>query len=59
MVGEGLGGEDLTILSTAGFIPIEIYELSNQVGLTKGVLLVLNVAIVLYLVLRVRQRRRE
>lgn len=49
--------ESLTILSTAGFIPIELYELAQQGSITKGVLLGLNSAIVFYLVRRVRQRR--
>jgi uncharacterized membrane protein (DUF2068 family) len=51
--------EDLTILSTAGFLPIELYELIKQSSITKGVVLLLNLAIVLYLAVRVRQRRRE
>jgi uncharacterized membrane protein (DUF2068 family) len=51
--------EDLTILSTAGFLPIELYELIKQRSITKEVVLLLNVIIVLYLALRMRQRRRE
>jgi uncharacterized membrane protein (DUF2068 family) len=51
--------EDLTILSTAGFLPIELYELIKQSSITKEVVLLLNVIIVLYLAVRMRQRRRE
>ncbi|HJY84345.1 MAG TPA: DUF2127 domain-containing protein, partial [Candidatus Binatia bacterium] len=51
--------EDLTILSTAGFLPVELYELIKQSSITKGVVLLLNVTIVLYLAVRARQRRRE
>jgi uncharacterized membrane protein (DUF2068 family) len=51
--------ENLTILSTAGFLPIELYELIKQSSITKEVVLLLNVIIVLYLAVRMRQRRRE
>ena len=51
--------EDLTILSTAGFLPVELYELIKQSSITKEVVLLLNVTIVLYLAVRARQRRRE
>ena len=60
---EGIGlwlarawAEYLTILSTAGFIPVEVYELAKRGSVTKGVMLALNVAILLYLILRVRHR---
>ena len=51
--------EDLTILSTAGFLPVELYELIKRSSIIKGVVLLLNVTIVLYLAVRARQRRRE
>ena len=63
---EGLGlwfgrgwAEYLTIFATAGFIPIECYEILKRVSVTKVMLLALNVAIVVYLVLDVRRRHNK
>jgi uncharacterized membrane protein (DUF2068 family) len=47
--------EYLTIVATASFIPFEIYELVQEVSAAKATALVLNIAIVLYLVVRVRR----
>jgi len=44
----------LTILSTAGLLPVEFYELSKRVTVAKCVMLTVNVAILLYLLSRVR-----
>ena len=59
---EGLGllfrkrwAEYFTIITTAGLIPIEVYELSRRVTKAKVVILLINVAIVAYLVRRVRK----
>jgi uncharacterized membrane protein (DUF2068 family) len=59
---EGLGllfrkrwAEYFTIITTAGLIPIEVYELSRRVTIAKVVVLIINVAIVAYLVRRVRK----
>jgi uncharacterized membrane protein (DUF2068 family) len=59
---EGLGllfrkrwAEYFTIITTAGLIPIEVYELSRRVTTAKVVVLLINVAIVAYLVGRVRK----
>jgi uncharacterized membrane protein (DUF2068 family) len=59
---EGLGllfrkrwAEYFTIITTAGLIPIEVYELSRRVTTVKVVVLLINVAIVAYLVRRVRK----
>jgi uncharacterized membrane protein (DUF2068 family) len=56
---EGLGlvlerrwAEWLTVFVTGSFIPLEIYELGRRFGPGKLVALVVNVAIVLYLVRR-------
>jgi uncharacterized membrane protein (DUF2068 family) len=61
---EGIGlvrrkrwAEWLTVVVTASFIPIEIYELVSHPGAGKIAALVVNVAIVAYLV-RVRLRER-
>jgi uncharacterized membrane protein (DUF2068 family) len=59
---EGLGllfrkrwAEYFTIITTAGLIPLEVYELSRRVSTAKVAVLVINVAIVAYLVRRVRK----
>jgi uncharacterized membrane protein (DUF2068 family) len=60
---EGIGlwlgktwAEYLTILSTAGLLPIEGYEVLHHTSLTKCVVLALNAAIVAYLAAHVRQK---
>ena len=62
---EGIGllmrqgwAEYFTIITTAGLIPLEIYELIHRMTTAKFVVLAINVAIVIYLIARVRQRRR-
>lgn len=50
--------EYFTIITTAGLLPLEIYELIHRLTIAKIVVLVVNVAIVLYLIARVRTRRR-
>ena len=48
--------ENLTCVTTAGFLPVELYELSKKASLTKWGLLLLNLAIVIYLVRRGSRR---
>ena len=48
--------EILTVVITTSFIPIEIYEIAHEVSAGKIVTLVLNVAAVVYLVVRLRKR---
>jgi uncharacterized membrane protein (DUF2068 family) len=50
-----LWAEYLTIVITTSFIPFEIYELIEHESPIKAAVLVLNVAIVGYLILRVRR----
>jgi uncharacterized membrane protein (DUF2068 family) len=45
--------EYLTIFVTASLIPIEIYELGKKFSATKIIVLAINVAVVIYLVVRV------
>ena len=59
---EGIGlllgkrwAEYFTIISTAGLIPVEIYEMAQHVTAVKILVLIVNVAIVVYLVMRVRR----
>jgi uncharacterized membrane protein (DUF2068 family) len=62
---EGLGlllrktwAEYFTIITTAGLIPLEVYEISRHVTLAKFVVLTVNVAIVIYLIAYVRKSSR-
>jgi uncharacterized membrane protein (DUF2068 family) len=42
----------LTIIVTTSFLPLEFFELMRSPGLGKAMLIPLNVAIVIYLILR-------
>ena len=48
--------EYFTIITTTGLIPLEVYEIHRHVTAAKIVVLLINVAIVIYLIARVRQR---
>ena len=48
--------EYFTILTTAGLIPLEVYEIHRHLTGTKIVVLLINVAIVIYLITRVRRK---
>jgi uncharacterized membrane protein (DUF2068 family) len=48
--------EYFTIISTAGLIPLEVYEVHRDLTATKIVVLLVNLAIVIYLVMRVRRK---
>jgi len=59
---EGIGlwwrrrwAEYLSIIATAGFIPLECYEILKKASLHKGILLALNLAMVVYLIVDVRR----
>jgi uncharacterized membrane protein (DUF2068 family) len=49
--------EYLTIVATSSLVPLEIYEIVRHVTLTRIGVLVLNLVIVGYLVVRVRRER--
>ncbi len=51
--------EWLTIFVTSSFIPFEIYELTKHVSAAKIVVLILNVAIVIYLIFRLRDKQEK
>src|SRR5580692_5132343 len=51
--------EYFTIITTAGLIPLEIYEIVHRMTTAKFVILAINVAIVVYLIARVRQAKRR
>ncbi len=63
---EGLGlwrrkrwAEYLTVIVTGSFIPIEIYELVEHVSIAKAVAIAINIAVVLYLIIRIRRDHRD
>jgi uncharacterized membrane protein (DUF2068 family) len=47
----------LTIIVTASFLPLEVYELARRINATKTAVIAVNIAIVAYLVVSVRRRR--
>jgi uncharacterized membrane protein (DUF2068 family) len=47
--------EYLTIISTASLLPLEIYELAKHAGIGKVLALVINLAVVVYLILELRR----
>jgi uncharacterized membrane protein (DUF2068 family) len=59
---EGLGlafrkrwAEYFTILTTASFLPLEIYELVRRMSVSRSLVLVVNITIVVYLVYELRR----
>ena len=50
--------EWLSVVATASFIPLEIYELCKHPSAVKSILVLANVGIVWFLVYRLRQERR-
>jgi uncharacterized membrane protein (DUF2068 family) len=63
---EGIGlfmqqvwAEYMTALITASFIPIEVYELARRTTPSRVLLLVINLVVVAYLVMRLSQRERQ
>jgi uncharacterized membrane protein (DUF2068 family) len=49
--------EYLTIISTASLLPLEVYEIAKRVDAARIVVLLANIAIVVYLVREVRRTR--
>jgi uncharacterized membrane protein (DUF2068 family) len=47
--------EYLTIITTGGLVPLEVYEIAKHVTPVKIGVLIVNIAIVVYLVVRVRR----
>ena len=45
--------EFLTVISTAALIPLEVYELFHRPTFTRGFLLLVNIAVVAYLVFEI------
>jgi uncharacterized membrane protein (DUF2068 family) len=51
--------EYLTIITTASLLPLEVYELVKHASVGKVLALVINLAVVVYLVLVIRQSRKQ
>src|SRR5271170_1277154 len=47
--------EYFTIISTGSFLPLEVYEIIHHATVAKGVALVVNIAVVVYLVWELRR----
>jgi uncharacterized membrane protein (DUF2068 family) len=51
--------EYLTIVATALLLPPEIYEIAHKVSAIRVAVLVVNLAILVYLIVKIRQKRRS
>ena len=51
--------EYFTVIITGSFIPLELYELLQHPSIAKAAGLAINVAVVVYLVVRIARRRRS
>lgn len=47
--------EYFTIITTASFLPLEIYEIARRLTLAKTIALIVNVAILIYLIWEIRR----
>jgi uncharacterized membrane protein (DUF2068 family) len=63
---EGIGlilqkrwAEWMTVISTAGFIPLEAYEIVHHTTWQRILLLIINLAIVVYLIWQLRRQREQ
>jgi uncharacterized membrane protein (DUF2068 family) len=51
--------EYFTVVATSSFIPLEVYELTKRVSSAKLIVLLLNVAVVVYLVIELFRNRKN
>ena len=51
--------EYLTVIITSSFLPIEIYEMIKHATILKAVTILINAAIVAYLIIRIRKDKKE
>jgi uncharacterized membrane protein (DUF2068 family) len=63
---EGIGlllrrrwAEYFTVIVTGSFIPLELYELSRHISMTRLIVVAINVAVVWYLIVVLRRGGRE
>ena len=50
--------EYFTVIATSSFIPLEVYELTKRISSARLVVLLLNVAVVVYLVIELCRSRK-
>ena len=50
--------EYMTIIITTSFIPLEVYEVIEHFSITKIIIILINLAVVLYLIFRLRADKR-
>ena len=50
-------GEWLTVIITGSLLPVEVYEIFRHFSVVKVAVLAVNLAIVVYLILRIRSRK--
>jgi uncharacterized membrane protein (DUF2068 family) len=62
---EGIGlwlrrrwAEYLTVIATSALVPLELYEIARHMTLAKGIVLLVNMAIVWYLLTLLRRKKR-
>lgn len=48
--------EWLTVIATASFLPLEVYEMLREFSIFRLVLLIVNVAVVVFLIYRIRSK---
>jgi uncharacterized membrane protein (DUF2068 family) len=53
-----LWAEYMTIIITTSFIPLEVYEVIERFSITKIIIILINLAVVLYLLFRLREQNR-
>jgi len=51
--------EYMTTIVTVSFLPIEAYELLKHPSVVKGLVVLINLTVVIYLVLEIRRRRAQ
>jgi uncharacterized membrane protein (DUF2068 family) len=51
--------EYLTVIATASLVPLEVYELVKEFSALKLLILILNVAIVVFLIMMLRRQRKS
>lgn len=61
-IGLSLGrrwAEYFTVIATSALVPLEVYELAKQLSLAKSILLLVNLAVVGYLVIELRRKSKK
>src|ERR1700722_13542478 len=51
--------EYFTIITTSSFIPLEVYELSKRISRPRLIVLLLNIAVVVYLAIELRRKIKD